>query len=70
MNKQGDMLRIATNVVERDGERAIGTYIPARDADGAANPTVTAVLRGETYHGPAFVVDSWYLTAYEPRRPR
>jgi len=66
MNKQGDMLRIATNVVGRDGKRAIGTYIPARGADNTANPTVAAVLRGETYHGPAFVVDSWYLTAYEP----
>lgn len=66
MNKQGDMLRIATNVVSHDGKRAIGTYIPARGPDGAPNPVVAAVLKGETYHGPALVVDSWCLTAYEP----
>jgi methyl-accepting chemotaxis protein WspA len=65
MNKQGDMLRIATNV-QRDGKRAIGTFIPVRTADNTPDPVLAAVLKGETYHGPAFVVDSWYLTAYEP----
>ena len=66
MNKQGDMLRIATNVVGRDGQRTIATYIPALNPNNTANPVVAAVLKGETYHGPALVVDTWYLTAYEP----
>jgi methyl-accepting chemotaxis protein len=66
MNKQGDMLRVATNVITADGKRAIGTYIPATDPDGTANPVVSAVLGGKTYNGRAFVVDSWYITAYEP----
>jgi methyl-accepting chemotaxis protein WspA len=66
MNKQGDMLRIATNVLGHDGKRAIGTYIPAQSPDGTADPVVAAILKGETYHGPALVVDTWYLTAYEP----
>lgn len=68
MNSQGDMLRAATSVIGKDGKRAIGTFIPAVNPDGTPNPVVSAVLRGETYRGVAFVVDSWYVTAYEPIR--
>ena len=66
MNPAGDMLRISTNVMKKDGSRAIGTYIPATNPDGGANPVVSAVLRGQTYTGRAFVVDGWYVTSYEP----
>jgi methyl-accepting chemotaxis protein len=66
MNQNGDMLRVATNVLTADGNRAIGTYIPSVNADGSANPVVSKVLKGETYSGRAFVVDRWYITAYEP----
>jgi methyl-accepting chemotaxis protein len=70
MNDAGDMLRVATNVRKADGERAIGTYIPAVNPDGRPNPVVGAVLAGETFRGRAFVVDAWYQTAYEPIRDR
>ncbi len=66
INSQGDMLRVATNVLTTDGKRAIGTYIPNVNSDGAANPVVSMVLKGQTYTGRAFVVDRWYITAYEP----
>jgi len=66
MNEQGDMLRVATNVRKKDGSRAIGTYIPAVNPDGTQNPVVSTVLKGETFRGRAFVVDDWYITAYEP----
>nr|MEE4268800.1 Cache 3/Cache 2 fusion domain-containing protein [Candidatus Krumholzibacteria bacterium] len=66
MNTAGDMLRVSTNVLKSDGQRAIGTYIPAVNPDGTANPVVSKVLSGETFRGRAFVVDRWYLTAYEP----
>ena len=66
MNANGDMLRVATNVVQSDGTRAIGTYIPRTNPDGKANPVVSEVLRGQTFSGRAFVVDRWYLTSYEP----
>lgn len=66
MNKKGDMLRIATNVIKKDGRRAVGTYIPATNPDGKANPVIQTVLSGETFKGKAFVVDSWYITAYAP----
>ena len=66
MNPQGDMLRVATNVIGDNGKRAIGTFIPAIGADGQPNPVVAAVLRGETFVGRAFVVNAWYMAAYEP----
>ncbi len=60
------MLRVATNVLTLDGDRAIGTYIPAVDPDGVPNPVIAAVMRGETFRGNAYVVNNWYLAAYEP----
>jgi methyl-accepting chemotaxis protein len=66
MNKEGDMLRVCTNVKQADGSRAIGTYIPAVNADGTPNPVVSAVVKGQPFRGRAFVVDAWYITAYEP----
>ncbi|WP_456599763.1 methyl-accepting chemotaxis protein [Blastococcus sp. SYSU DS0616] len=62
----GDFLRVATNVQAASGARAIGTYIPAVNPDGAPNPVASAVSKGETYRGNAFVVDSWLVSAYEP----
>ena len=66
MNPAGDMLRVCTNVEKMDGSRAIGTYIPAINPDGHPNPVLSTVLQGKTYYGRAFVVNSWYSTAYEP----
>jgi signal transduction histidine kinase len=66
MNEAGDMLRICTNVQKQDGSRAIGTYIPRTDADGKPNVVIARVLQGETFQGRAFVVNKWYITAYEP----
>ncbi|OGP74762.1 MAG: hypothetical protein A2Y80_03625 [Deltaproteobacteria bacterium RBG_13_58_19] len=68
MNPQGDMLRVATNVLKEDNTRAIGTFIPATNPDASKNPVVASVLEGKTYVGRAFVVNAWYITAYEPLR--
>ncbi len=68
MNEQGDMLRVATTVKMAVRERAIGTFIPAFGPDGIENPVISAILKGKTYHGRAYVVNDWYLTAYEPIR--
>jgi methyl-accepting chemotaxis protein len=66
IDEKGDMLRVATSVVGKDGNRAIGTYIPSINADGSPNAVIATVLSGKTFQGRAFVVDSWYLAAYEP----
>ncbi|MFH1061226.1 MAG: Cache 3/Cache 2 fusion domain-containing protein [Pseudomonadota bacterium] len=60
MNPQGDFLRVATNVRGKDGQRAIGTYIPAE------SPVAQALAAGKPYRGRAFVVDRWYITSYQP----
>jgi methyl-accepting chemotaxis protein len=68
INGTGDMLRVASNVKMKDGTRGIGTYIPVNHPDGTKNPVLDSVLNGKTYVGRAFVVDSWYVTAYDPIR--
>lgn len=68
MNDAGDMLRVATNVKKLNGKRAIGTYIPAINPNGKENPVIKTVLSGKTFKGTAFVVNAWYITAYEPIR--
>jgi hypothetical protein len=68
MNSAGDMLRIATTVKNKKGERAIGTFIPVKEPDGKENPVVSSILQGKDYIGRAFVVDQWYVTAYSPLR--
>ena len=68
MDEAGDMLRVATNVINDKGERAIGTYIPAIGPDGKPNAVIATVLRGETFVGRAFVVNKWYMSAYKPLR--
>ncbi len=68
MNEAGDMLRVATNVATADGQRAVGTYIPAVNPDGVPNAVIAAILQGNAYRGRAYVVNDWYITAYEPIR--
>jgi methyl-accepting chemotaxis protein len=65
MNEQGDMLRVCTNVETLDKKRAIATYIPAVNADGLPNPVLAKVLAKERFIGRAFVVNKWYISAYE-----
>lgn len=56
-----DDLRISTNVQTLDGKRAIGTRVSL--------PVYEAVLEhGEVWKSRAFVVNMWYVTAYEPIR--
>ncbi|SNY34081.1 methyl-accepting chemotaxis protein [Paractinoplanes atraurantiacus] len=65
MNTAGDLLRVGTTVKAASGSRAIGTYIPAT-SDGKANAVAAAIKSGKSYRGVAKVVDTWYITAYDP----
>jgi two-component system NtrC family sensor kinase len=54
-------LRISTTVKGAGGERALGTRVSEEVYD--------AVLgRGDVWRGRAFVVNDWYISAYEPIR--
>ncbi len=56
-----DDLRISTNVKNEDGTRALGT----RAAEDVYEQVVN---KGKPWIGRAFVVNHWYITAYEPIR--
>ncbi|ROQ92289.1 bacteriohemerythrin [Desulfosoma caldarium] len=66
MNDEGDMLRVATSVKNKQGKRAVGTFIPAVNPDGTPNVVVNTVSSGTPYTGRAFVVNDWYQTIYKP----
>lgn len=66
INEQGDMLRIATNVEDVDGRRAIGTYIPTINPDGKKNPVIATLISGNTFKGKVYLLKSWYVAQYEP----
>ncbi len=52
-------LRIATNVLDARGERAIGTLASAEVKERVLD-------QGKRWTARAFVVRDWYITAYEP----
>ncbi|UCF70824.1 MAG: cache domain-containing protein, partial [candidate division WOR-3 bacterium] len=54
-----DDARISTNVMNVRGERAIGTRVSQEVYD-------QVILNGKPWIGRAFVVNAWYMTAYEP----
>jgi len=56
-----DDLRISTNVRNQDGTRAIGTRV----SEEVYNQVI---VQGEPWIDRAYVVNNWYITAYEPIR--
>jgi methyl-accepting chemotaxis protein len=60
--KEGNSARrVSTTVTDKNGQRAVGTYI--------SQPVYETVFKqGRTFTGRAWVVDDWYVTAYQPIR--
>ncbi len=56
-----DDVRVSTNVHSKDGARAVGTRIAEDVYD-------RVVREGASWIGRAYVVNNWYITAYEPIR--
>ncbi len=56
-----DDMRISTNVIDREGNRATGTRA-MREVEEQV------IEKGLPWTQRAFVVDDWYITAYEPIR--
>ncbi|MCW3786452.1 methyl-accepting chemotaxis protein [Plebeiibacterium sediminum] len=53
-------LRISTSVTDHNGDRALGTIIPD------SSEIIKTIEQKKNFYGRAFVIDDWYLTAYEP----
>ena len=66
INSNGDMLRVASNVLQKDDLRQIGTYIPATGADGRPNLTIESVLSGKSAAGRTTMRKQPYLTLNKP----
>lgn len=57
--ENGRAVRIASNIENKNGESVLGT--------AASKDVYDRVVReGKAYYGRAWVVDDWYITAYEP----
>jgi two-component system NtrC family sensor kinase len=54
-------VRVSTNVMTREGKRAVGTRVSRQVYD-------TVYEKGESWIDRAFVVNDWYITAYRPIR--
>jgi two-component system NtrC family sensor kinase len=54
-----DDVRISTNVKNTDGSRALGTRISEKVYE-------QVFIQGEPWISKAYVVNAWYITAYEP----
>ncbi|MBT8342985.1 MAG: Cache 3/Cache 2 fusion domain-containing protein [Desulfatitalea sp.] len=75
MNQAGDMLRVATTIVDLQGRRQIGRYLPAAapqddqphsdSADASAN-IMRTVLRGQTCFGISPRVIEYEDAVYDP----
>ena len=52
-------LRVSTNVMTTEGERAVGTRISQEVFD-------VVLSQGRDYVGRAYVVNEWFITRYEP----
>ena len=58
--KSGDeFIRVSTNVMNKDGSRALGTPL-------AKNPAYEAISRGLSFSGDLLILENLYETCYEP----
>jgi methyl-accepting chemotaxis protein len=56
----GKLIRVSTNIVNKEGERAVGTYIPS------SSQVSRTVMQGKDYKGIARILGEEYLTLYHP----
>lgn len=53
-------IRVSTNVLNNNNERAINTFIPLN------SPVTISLLADKIFLGRAYVVNDWYITSYMP----
>ena len=52
-------MRVSTNVMNADGQRAVGTIVSKEVYD-------QVIVKGQDWFGRAFVVNDWYISSYAP----
>lgn len=57
--QDNEFIQVSTNVLNEDGQRAIGTSIKSD------SPVYKAIMNKDTYFGRVLVVNEWYITGYE-----
>ncbi|GGG60086.1 methyl-accepting chemotaxis protein [Salipiger pallidus] len=58
--EEGDFIRLSTNIIKPDGNRAVGTWL------GTSNPVHASMMNEETFRGEAVILGNPYYTVYEP----
>jgi methyl-accepting chemotaxis protein len=62
----GDMMQVATNLLNKDGTRAIGNYLPSRYPDGSLNPVNQTLLSGQVFYGKVQILSEEYISGFKP----
>ena len=70
IDAEGNMLAVASSVINAAGKRDIGVYLPAHDSAGAMNLLTKNILAGESFQTMEVVDDDWHLVYYEPIRDK
>lgn len=58
--EEGDFIRLTTNIVKPDGNRAVGTWL------GRMNPVHASMMAETTFRGEAVILGKPYYTLYQP----
>ena len=62
----GRFIRIATNIPDSDGKRAIETMLQQKTKYGKPNPVISEIVQGKKYQGIAYEVNGNYVSIYKP----
>lgn len=60
VKRENDFIRVSTNVMKDDGQRAVGTHL---DPKGKA---IAAIRDGRAFYGQVDILGKPYITGYEP----
>ncbi|MFH1805942.1 MAG: Cache 3/Cache 2 fusion domain-containing protein [Pseudomonadota bacterium] len=55
-----DFVRVSTNIIKPDGERAVGTVL------GNGSAAYAPIMAGQTFRGEALILGTEYITQYSP----
>lgn len=57
---QKDFVRVSTNIIKPDGQRAVGTML------GKGSAAYQPIMSGKTFRGEALILGTEYITQYSP----